>query len=498
MSGTSFPASDSGKLNLLNFAEQKIKMLHLTWFAFFLTFVIWFAHAPLLMHIKEALALTDAQIRALLILNVAMTIPARIVVGMLVDRYGPRIMYSLLLFISSFLCIGFAFATNYESLAAFRFLLGFVGAGFVVGIRMVGEWFPHHQVGTAEGIYGGWGNFGSAAAAMTLPTIALMYGGDNGWRYAIASIGVVSAVYSLIYYKFARNTPKGSMYFKPKKTGGMVVTSWRALWALILMNIPMYLALAILSWRLSPAGVNLFSANAMYGIWVALVLLFLFQTQQIWKVNAEHLREGVPEHDKYSFKQVAILNVAYFATFGSELAVVSMLPLYFLETFDGMTAVKAGLLASAFAFMNLVSRPMGGWFSDKFGRRKSMVILISGLALGYFVMGLMDSHWWIPVAVLAVMACSFFVQAGEGAVFAIVPLIKRSMTGQIAGMAGAYGNVGAVVYLTVLSYVDFSTFFYVIAASALVGLVAVWFLEDPKGHIVEVGEDGTVHKINVG
>jgi len=89
------------------------------------------------------------------------------------------------------------------------------------------------------------------------------------------------------------------------------------------------------------------------------------------------------------------------------------------------------------------------------------------------------------------------VQGGEGAVFAIVPLIKRRMTGQIAGMAGAYGNVGAVVYLTVLSYVDYSTFFYVIAASALVGLVAVMFLDDPKGHIVEVDEDGNVHHIHV-
>ena len=498
MAGAAPAAGQSSKLNLLNFAEQKIKMLHLTWFAFFLTFVIWFAHAPLLVHIKEALALTDAQIRALLILNVALTIPARIVVGMLVDKHGPRIMYSVLLFISALLCIGFAFATTYDALALFRFLLGFVGAGFVVGIRLVGEWFPHNQVGTAEGIYGGWGNFGSAAAAMTLPTIALMFGGENGWRYAIASVGVVSAIYSLIFYKFARNTPKGSTYFKPKKTGAMLVYSWGALWGLILMNIPMHLALGILAWRLSPAGVALFSETAMYGIWIALLVLFIFQTQQTWKINAEHLRAGVPEHDKYSFKQVGILNIAYFATFGSELAVVSMLPLYFLETFEGMSAVKAGLLASAFAFMNLVSRPMGGWFSDKFGRRKSMVILIGGLAAGYFLMGLMDSHWWIPLAVLAVMACSFFVQAGEGAVFAIVPLIKRSMTGQIAGMAGAYGNVGAVVYLTVLSYVDYSTFFYVIAASALVGLVAVMFLDDPKGHIVEIGEDGTVHKIDVG
>ncbi|MGP9801508.1 NarK family nitrate/nitrite MFS transporter [Rheinheimera sp. NSM] len=498
MAGPALATASGSGLNLLNFAEQKVKMLHLTWFAFFLTFVIWFAHAPLLIHIKDALALTDAQVKALLILNVAITIPARIVVGMLVDRYGPRIIYSVVLFISALLCIGFAFAQTYSALAVFRFLLGFVGAGFVIGIRLVGEWFPHHQVGTAEGIYGGWGNFGSAAAAMTLPTLALAYGGDDGWRYAIGTVGVISAVYALVFYKYARNTPKGSVYFKPKKTGAMVVSSWGALWGLILMNIPMHLALGMLAWRLSPAGVNLFSTDMMYIFWGILLLLFVLQTQQTLRINVEHLRAGVPEADKYSFKQVGILNIAYFATFGSELAVVSMLPLYFLETFEGLSAVKAGLLASGFAFMNLVSRPMGGWFSDKFGRRKSMLILIGGLAAGYFLMGLMDSHWWIPLAVLATMACSFFVQAGEGAVFAIVPLIKRSMTGQIAGMAGAYGNVGAVVYLTVLSYVSYSMFFYVIAASALVGLVAVMFLDDPKGHITEVGEDGTVHRINVG
>ena len=383
----------AGKVELLNFADPKIKTLHLTWFAFFLTFVMWFNHAPILADLKQALSLTDAQIKALLILNVALTIPARIVVGILVDKFGPRIMYSVLLFLSSIFCIGFAFANTFESLALFRFLLGFVGAGFVIGIRLVSEWFPSHQVGTAEGIYGGWGNFGSAAAAMTLPTIALMFGGAEGWRYALASVGIFSMGYALVFYYAARNTPKGSVYFKPKKSGAMEVTSWGDLWLLILMNIPMYLALAMLAWKMSPAGVNLFSTAAMEAIWIGLVVLFVIQTHQVWRINAEHLRKGVPEHEKYSFKQVAILDVAYFTTFGSELAVVSMLPLFFLETFSSLTPVTAGLLASGYAFMNLVSRPLGGWFSDKFGRRKSMVLLIGGLAVGYLLMGTINSSW---------------------------------------------------------------------------------------------------------
>lgn len=489
--------SNDSKLNLLNFGDPKIKTLHITWFAFFLTFVVWFSHAPLMVFIKEAFDLSTQQVKALLILNVALTIPSRIVVGILVDKFGPRHVYSGLLFAGAFICFGFATANSYESLAMFRFLLGFVGAGFVIGIRMVGEWFPAKQVGVAEGIYGGWGNFGSAAGAMTLPTLALMFGGDDGWRYALGLTGAIAGVYGLFYFTQARNTPKGSTYFKPKKSGGLEVTSKKDFYFYLLTNIPMYLALGVLAWKLSPSGVNLFTTNVMYILWGVLVLLFVVQTSQIKKVNKENLEHGVPELEKYKFKQVAILSIAYFVTFGSELAVVSMLPLFFLETFEGLDPVKAGLLASGFAFMNLVARPTGGWLSDNVGRRKSLMILIGGLSVGYFILSNIDGTWWIPLAVAATMLCSFFVQAGEGAVFAIVPLVKRRMTGQIAGMAGAYGNVGAVTYLTVLSFVDYSTFFIVIGASALVIFCFCYFLDEPKGHIAEVAEDGSVHLIDV-
>ncbi len=486
-----------GKMRLLNFGDPKIKTLHITWFAFFLSFVVWFSHAPMLAFIKDAFDLSSAQIKALLILNVALTIPARIIIGILVDKYGPRITYSALLFISAFTCLGFALADSYERLALFRFLLGFTGAGFVIGIRMVGEWFPAKQVGVAEGIYGGWGNFGSAAAAMTLPTLALMFGGDDGWRYAIGTTGIIIGLYSFIYYSQARNTPKGSTYFKPKKAGGLEVTSWKDFFFYLGMNIPMYVALGVLAWKLSPAGVSLFSEQTMYIAWIVLAVLMVFQFSQIWSVNKENLTKGVADLEKYHFKNVAILDVAYFVTFGSELAVVSMLPLFFLETFEGLDPVKAGLLASGFAFMNLVARPTGGHLSDKIGRRKSLMLLIGGLAIGYFVLSQITGAWAIPLAVIATMCCSFFVQAGEGAVFAIVPLVKRRMTGQIAGMAGAYGNVGAVTYLTVLSFVDYSTFFMVIGASALVIFIFAMFLDEPRGQIAEVMEDGTVHMIDV-
>ncbi|MFL0797806.1 MAG: NarK family nitrate/nitrite MFS transporter [Cellvibrionaceae bacterium] len=485
----------SDKLNIFSFTG-KMKILHLSWMAFFITFFVWFNFAPLLQSVKESLGLTTAEIKTLLILNVAFTIPARVLIGMLTDKYGPRIVYSALLAVCSIPCFMFALADTFEQAAIARFALGFIGAGFVIGIRMVSEWFPHNELGTAEGIYGGWGNFGSAAAAFTLPTIAVMFGGDDGWRYAMGITGIMSLLFSFVYYKNVTDTPKGSTYFRPKNLGAMEVTSKGDFFLLLIMKTPMYGALALLAWKLSPAGVSLLTEGAAIGVYTGLALLYVYDAYQVWKVNGHIFKEPVPEVHQYKFKQVAVLNVLYFATFGSELAVVSMLPLFFADTFE-LTPVVAGMVASAYAFMNLMSRPGGGWLSDKFGRKSTLLVLTAGLAVGYFMMGQVDSSWPVWLAVVAAMACSFFVQSGEGAVFAAVPLIKRRLTGQIAGMTGAYGNVGAVVYLTVLSLVDYSTFFYVIAGTAIVGFVTLLFMEEPSGQIAEVNEDGSVTMIDV-
>ena len=489
--------SDS-TVNVLKVGEQKIRALHLSWFAFFLTFVVWFSHAPLKPLIMETFSMTEDQWKTLLTLNVALTIPARVLIGMLVDRFGPRHVYSCLLLISGAICIAFATAQTYEQLAMMRLLLGLVGAGFVIGIRMIGEWFPAKSVGLAQGIYGGWGNFGSAAAAFTLPTVALtVFGGDDGWRYAVGSTGVLAACYGVFYFLRARNTPPGATYFKPKKTGGLEVTSKKDFYLYIAMNIPMYAILSVLVWKISPSGTALISNGAAYLLYAGFAALFILQVSQIYRVNKEMLANGAPESDKYEFKQVAVLNWAYFVTFGSELAVVSMLPGFFLATFEGLSITAAGALGSAFAFMNLVARPTGGFFSDKFGRRKSLAVLVIGLAIGYFVLSQISGDWPIFLAVAAVLFCSFFVQAGEGAVFAIVPLIKRRMTGQIAGMTGAFGNVGAVTYLTAYTFVDDSSFFMIIGASAILMFGLTLMIKDPKGHITETMPDGSVKLIEV-
>lgn len=476
----------------------------MTWMAFFISFVVWFNHAPLMLSIAKTLNLTQPEIKTILILNVALTIPARIAIGILVDKFGPKWTYSTLLGLGSIPCFMFALADNFQQLALARFLMGSIGAGFVIGIRMVGEWFPARQVGIAEGIYGGWGNFGSAAAAITLPSLALLFGGEAGWRYAIGCTGLISLLYSIIYFFSVSDTPKGSTYFKPKKAGAMEVSSIWDLFFYIVMNIPLYGTLSLLTWKLSSTGganfTNILSESAAICLHIGIWCLFIYNVYKIIHVNEPHLQKPVEEIHKYKFKQVAILDLAYMICFGSELAVVSMLPMFFYETFHGthnVTMVEAGLLGGCFAFINLIARPAGGWLSDKFGRKLSLTVFVAGLAVGYFFMSLIKPDWSIALTILLTMACSCFVSAGCGAVFAVVPLIKRRMTGQIAGMVGAYGNVGGVLFLTILSFVTPPVFFLVMHGVALIVLAAIQFIDEPKGHMAEVQEDGTIQMIEV-
>jgi len=379
-----------------------------------------------------------------------------------------------------------------------RFLLGFSGAGFVIGIRLMTEWFPVKQAGTAQGIYGGWGNFGAAAAGFILPALAGMYGGEEGWRYAVASGGIVAIIYAFVFYRLVHNTPKGSTYFSPKKMGAMEVTSKGDFFLYILMTAPMFIALAILSWRLSPAGIGLLSEGFTLGIYAFLLAYFCQQVYKIYSVNKDNLNADIPELHRYKFKQVALLNLAYMVTFGSEVAVVSMLALQFTSIFPEWSLAKCAAIAASFMAMNLFARPLGGYFSDKLGRRLALLVMLTGSSLGYYFMSLMDGTWSTALVLAVVIPCSFAVQAGAGAVFAVVPLIKRRLTGQIAGMTGAYGNVGAAAFLLVFSLSDAQTFFTVISLSSVVvfTLIAI-FLDEPRGHIAEINEDGTVELIEI-
>jgi len=477
----------------------RYRILHLTWIAFFLTFVCWFNFAPFATTIGKDLSLTPEQVKTLGICNLALTIPARIIIGMILDRYGPRITYSVLLMFAAVPCLATALSQDFGHLVLSRLLMGIVGAGFVVGIRMVSEWFPPKEIGLAEGIYGGWGNFGAFAAEASLPLIAVssafLAGGASNWRLAIALSGIIAAIYGFIYIRSAQDTPSGQVYRRPKRSGSLEVTSVKSFFALLLSNLGLILALALLAWRLAQPKIAFLSTPQMLVVWVLLGALFAYQTYKAWEVNRELLagKKTYAPRDRYQFRQIAILEFTYVVSFGSELAAVSMLPAFFEHTFS-LEHVVAGMIAASYPFFNLVSRPSGGLISDKFGSRKwTMTIITAGIGVGYLLAYHIKESWPIPMAIAVTMFAAYFAQAGCGATYSIVPLIKKEITGQVAGNVGAYGNFGGVVYLTIFSLTNAQVLFETMGMAALVcASLCAFFLQEPQGsfaaHYEESGE----------
>ena len=273
--------------------------------------------------------------------------------------------------------------------------------------------------------------------------------------------------------------PTQDTHKKARKAGALEVSSWRDLLLYCLFIIPLYGVLGVLVYRTKNMG--FLSETGAWGFYTLIAVVVIYQIYKAISVNVPMLKAGIPEDDKYPFTSVAALNVTYFANFGAELAVVSMLPMFFAATWK-LDPTVAGLVASTFAFVNLWARPLGGYISDKVGnRRLVMLVYMFGIGIGFGLMGLLNAEWPLFIAVVFTILCSVFVQGAEGATFGIIPSIKRRLTGQISGMAGAYGNVGAVFYLFIFTLVEPNQFFFIIAIGAFIAWVLCFFwLKEPE------------------
>ena len=324
--------------SLFDFKNPSIRTLHFTWIAFFLTFVVWFNMAGVLSKMIEQFDwLSKANVKALLVTNVALTIPARIIVGGLIDKYGPRRIFAGLMVIMLIPGLTFAFGNNLTQLVLSRLALGAIGAGFVIGIKMTANWFTPKYIGRAEGFYAGWGNFGSAAAAAVVPFVAVyLLGGD--WRWSLAITSILAAIYGVIYFMIVKDYQEGNEPLaKNKKGGPMPVSSYADLVQYLIWELPLYGALGLVAFILHKQmihGEHMISWTAVIAIWVGLGIVYLGDVFRILKSNLPRLKAGVPEEEKFAFGSVGALNSTYFANFGAELAIVSMLPMFFYELFS--------------------------------------------------------------------------------------------------------------------------------------------------------------------
>jgi len=432
--------------------------------------------APFNTTLRATLGLTSEQIHILMICNVALTIPARIVIGSLVDRLGPKKVFVALLLFSAAVTFYFSMAQTFSEFLISRLLMGISGASFVVGIKIISEWFPPEKMGRAQGLYAGWGNFGAAAAAFTLPPLAMALSAENGWRAATAFSGILCLIWAFVYHRWAHEVPERDTQFRLGLEKTIEITSLKDLALEILLMIPLYGAVLLFLWKLSTPPTSLLSAPVFWVLSTLTLGLLILNAIRCLRFNLPKICGNHSGETPYEFRQIAILSMVYALTFGSELAIVSMFPA-FLETTFGLSMVTAGILGSGVAFFNLVTRPGGGWLSDRFGRRRTLFLLVIGAAVCYGFMSGITSEWTLAGALGLAVLSSIFVQAGNGACFAAVPLIRPDLTGKLAGVAGAYGNVGAVFFLVLLSLSDAAFFFKCIGAYGLFVFIILFFLK---------------------
>src|SRR6476646_8324584 len=93
-------------IRLFSLGTPQMRAFHMSWIAFFLCFFAWFGIAPLMSVVRDELHFTKEQVGWCMIGSVAITIVARLVVGWLCDRFGPRLTYTWLLVVGSLPVVG--------------------------------------------------------------------------------------------------------------------------------------------------------------------------------------------------------------------------------------------------------------------------------------------------------------------------------------------------------------------------------------------------------
>ena len=375
-------------IDLFNFKTPQMRAFHMSWFAFFLCFFSWFGIAPLMAIVREELSLSKTQIGNTIIASVAITIIARLFIGWLCDKIGPRKSYTWLLVLGSIPVMGIGFAQSYETFLLFRLAIGAIGASFVITQYHTSVMFAANCVGTANATSAGWGNLGGGVTQMIMP---LVYAGFIGsgltafwsWRLSMFVAGLMCLLTGLAYYKLTTDLPDGNF-----DDPGLRDEKKRD--------------------RSQPGGGFL---------------------------------DAVKDYRSWS------LFFVYAACFGIELTVNNIMALYFTDYF-GLGVKTAGLVAGLFGLMNIFARTTGGIIGDKFGalwgtsgriKWLFLAVLIEGVALIIF-----SRMTVLPLAIGVMIIFSLFTQMAEGATFSVVPFINKKALGSVSGIVGAGGNMGAV------------------------------------------------------
>ncbi len=376
------------RINLTDFKTPQMRAFWFSTFSFFICFFAWFGIIPFMPDVIKELGLTTDQKYISIIAAVSGTIFARLIVGKLCDRFGPRLCYSWLLIASAFPLIMTGFVVNYTQFLICRSLIGCIGASFVITQYHTSIMFAPNCVGTANATTAGWGTFGGSfnRIGMTiLASIIISIGISeaNSWRWCMIIIGIICILVGVSYYLFTQDAPDGN--FKKLR----------------IQN------------KLPP-----------------------------FKNKTSNFKIIIKDY------RVWILFYIYAGCFGIELTVYGVMDDYLQSTFF-VERSTAGLVIACSGLMNLFARTLGGFLGDKTGIKSGLrgriIFLAIIMCIEGILLGLFSQITNFPFAFFILIIFNLTIQMAEGATFSVVPFIHKKYLGSIAGLVGAGGNVGAVL-----------------------------------------------------
>jgi NNP family nitrate/nitrite transporter-like MFS transporter len=182
--------------------SQALSVLIVSTFAFTVCFMVWMMFAVIGIPIKKTLDLNSTQFGLLMATPVLTGSLIRVPLGIWTDKFGGRIVMTLLMASTVPAIWLMSYATQFWQYLTIGLFVGMAGGAFSVGTPYVARWFPKKQQGFAMGIYGA-GNSGAAVNKFLAPALVVGF----GWTmvpqvYAAIMLGTV-----ILFWLFSHSDP---------------------------------------------------------------------------------------------------------------------------------------------------------------------------------------------------------------------------------------------------------------------------------------------------
>ncbi|MBS0499670.1 MAG: NarK/NasA family nitrate transporter, partial [Proteobacteria bacterium] len=170
MASASLPAAQDSRRN-----RQAWSVLIVSTLAFTVCFMVWMMFGVIGIPIKKMLNLNATEFGLLTAMPVLAGSLIRVPLGIWTDKYGGRIVMTVLMAVTVPAIWVMGYATQYWHFLVIGLFVGLAGGSFSVGTPYVARWFPKNRKGMAMGVYGA-GNSGAAVNKFVAPVILVAFG----------------------------------------------------------------------------------------------------------------------------------------------------------------------------------------------------------------------------------------------------------------------------------------------------------------------------------